>query len=63
MATGTSYRTPGPLPPQTSGFVGREAELSRVRDLLRRSRLVTITGTGGVGTTRVSDAGPFDELA
>jgi hypothetical protein len=28
MATGTSYRTPGTLPPQTSGFVGREAELT-----------------------------------
>jgi len=43
MATGTPYRTPGTPPPLTSGFVGREAELARVRDLLRRSRLVTIT--------------------
>jgi hypothetical protein len=54
MATGTSYRPPGTLPSQASGFVGREAELSRVRDLLRRSRLVTITGTGGVGKTRLA---------
>jgi hypothetical protein len=32
MATGTSYRPPGTLPSQASGFVGRETELSRVRD-------------------------------
>jgi hypothetical protein len=50
MATGTSYRTPGTLPSQAPGFAGRDAGLSRVRDLLRRSRLVTVTGTGGVGT-------------
>jgi len=54
MATGTSYRTQGTLPPQTSGFVGRAAELGRARALLRESRLVTITGTGGVGKTRLA---------
>jgi non-specific serine/threonine protein kinase len=54
MATRASYRTPGPLPPQTSGFVGREAELGRARELLRRSRLVTITGPGGVGKSRLA---------
>jgi predicted ATPase len=54
MASGTSYRTPGMLPPQTSGFVGRVAELARARDLLRESRLVTISGTGGVGKTRLA---------
>src|SRR6201999_3410569 len=54
MATRASYRTPGPLPSQTSGFVGREAELGRARELLRRSRLVTITGPGGVGKSRLA---------
>ena len=54
MASGPSYRTPGMLPPQTSGFVGRVAELGLARDLLRESRLVTITGTGGVGKTRLA---------
>jgi predicted ATPase len=54
MATGTSYRTPGMLPPQTSGFVGRVAELGRARELLRESRLVTITGAGGVGKSRLA---------
>ena len=50
MATGTSHRPPGTLPSQASGFAGRETELSRVRDLRRRSRPVTITATGGVRT-------------
>jgi predicted ATPase len=54
MATGTSYRTPGTLPPPTSGFVGRVADLSRARRLLRESRLVTVTGPGGVGKTRLA---------
>jgi predicted ATPase len=54
MATGTSYRLPGTLPPQTSGFVGREAELAHTRELLRHSRLVTVTGPGGVGKTRLA---------
>jgi predicted ATPase len=54
MAAGTSSRTQGTLPPQTSGFVGRAAELGRARELLRESRLVTITGTGGVGKTRLA---------
>jgi predicted ATPase len=54
MATGTSYRTPGTLPPPTSGFVGRVADLGRARRLLRESRLVTVTGPGGVGKTRLA---------
>ena len=54
MAAGTPYRIQGTLPSRASGFVGREAELSRVRELLRRSRLVTVTGTGGVGKTRLA---------
>jgi predicted ATPase len=54
MAAGPPHRVPGTLPPQTSGFVGRAAELGRVRGLLRRSRLVTVTGPGGVGKTRLA---------
>lgn len=54
MATGTSYRTPGTLPPQTSAFVGRAADLARTRELLRSARLITLTGPGGVGKTRLA---------
>jgi predicted ATPase/DNA-binding CsgD family transcriptional regulator len=41
------------LPAQVSSFVGREAELSEVRALVARSRLVTLTGAGGAGKTRL----------
>ncbi len=37
-----------------SGFVGREEELARVRDLLEHSRLVTLTGPPGIGKTRLA---------
>jgi len=63
MATGTSYGPPGTLPSQASGFVGREAELRRVGELLRRSRLVTITGTGGVGKTRLAQRAAAEAAA
>jgi len=39
--------------PLTS-FVGRERETTELRALLARSRLVTLTGTGGVGKTRLA---------
>jgi len=41
------------LPAQVSSFIGREAELTEVRALVGRSRLVTLTGTGGAGKTRL----------
>jgi len=42
------------LPVQLTSFVGRGAELSQLRDLLAENRLVTVTGAGGVGKTRVA---------
>ncbi len=41
------------LPAQVSSFIGREAELAAVRALVARSRLVTLTGAGGAGKTRL----------
>ena len=41
------------LPAQVSSFIGREAELAAVRDLVAGSRLVTLTGAGGAGKTRL----------
>jgi len=54
MATGSSYRPLGTLPPQMSLLVGRDAEVARVQALLRTSRLVTVAGPGGVGKTRLA---------
>jgi predicted ATPase/class 3 adenylate cyclase len=45
---------PGNLPVQLTSFVGRSDELVRLGMILREARLVTITGTGGVGKTRVA---------
>lgn len=42
------------VPARATSFVGRETELARVRDLLGTHRLVTITGFGGTGKTRLA---------
>ena len=41
------------LPAQVSSFIGREVELAAVRALVGGSRLVTLTGAGGAGKTRL----------
>jgi predicted ATPase/class 3 adenylate cyclase len=45
---------PNNLPVQLTSFVGREADIAVVGDLLERARLVTLTGPGGTGKTRLS---------
>ncbi|MEU8328280.1 BTAD domain-containing putative transcriptional regulator [Micromonospora sp. NPDC048839] len=42
------------LPSQLTTFVGREEELKRVGELLGERRLVTLTGPGGAGKTRLA---------
>ena len=42
------------LPRQLTHFIGREAEISQVKLLLEKHPLVTLTGSGGVGKTRLS---------
>src|ERR1700722_16086371 len=51
---GQALRTRGQLPVETTSFVGRETELARLSALLSRARLVTVTGPGGVGKTRLA---------
>ncbi len=41
------------LPAQLATFVGRDTELAQVRNLVASSRLVTLTGAGGSGKTRL----------
>ncbi|MFT4087020.1 MAG: BTAD domain-containing putative transcriptional regulator [Gordonia sp. (in: high G+C Gram-positive bacteria)] len=50
-------RIPGPrraLPVPLTSFVGREDDLTRVAALLAAERLVTLTGPGGIGKTRLA---------
>ncbi len=42
------------MPAQLTSFVGRDDELSRVAKLLGESRLITLTGPGGAGKTRLA---------
>ncbi|WP_281205039.1 protein kinase domain-containing protein [Nocardia shimofusensis] len=44
----------GALPLELTSFVDRRTEVAEVKNLLTSSRLVTLTGTGGVGKTRLA---------
>ena len=49
-----STQMPGHLPAEVTTFVGRRFERSAIRELLSQSRLVTLTGFGGMGKTRLA---------
>jgi predicted ATPase len=42
------------LPAQLSQFIGREKELVQIKQCLAKHRLVTLTGSGGIGKTRMA---------
>ena len=55
VAVGLGARaSTGNLPAQLTSFVGRDEELNRVAKLLDEARLVTLTGPGGTGKTRLA---------
>jgi predicted ATPase/class 3 adenylate cyclase len=45
---------PNNLPRQSTAFLGREHELSELKALLAKSRVVSVVGTGGIGKTRTA---------
>jgi predicted ATPase len=46
--------TPGNLRPATTSLIGRESEVGEIEAALKTHRLVTLTGVGGVGKTRLA---------
>src|SRR3954449_7962536 len=58
MIAASAPRTAGPaqhnLPVPLTSLIGRSRELDGIGEALRRARLVTVTGPGGVGKTRLA---------
>jgi predicted ATPase len=54
MTRSRPRRGKGRLPAETTGFVDRENDVAEVRRLLSAARLVTLTGVGGAGKTRLA---------
>ena len=55
---GPPQRSPDPVrsnvPEQLNSFVGREGDLAALKKLAKESRLITLTGPGGVGKSRLA---------
>ena len=54
---------PNNLPIQLTSFVGREHEMAEIKDLLLKTRLLTLTGAGGSGKTRLAEQVAIDLLS
>src|ERR1700757_4204634 len=46
--------SPGNLRPATTSFIGRESEVAELQAAMKAHRLITLTGVGGVGKTRLA---------
>jgi predicted ATPase/Tfp pilus assembly protein PilF len=55
--------TPNNIPADLLPLIGRERELAEIKAALAQSRLVTLTGTGGVGKTRIAMQCAADSIA
>ena len=53
QAAGSSSTRPRDLPVPATPLIGRDDDVARVAELVRTSRLVTLSGPGGVGKTRL----------
>jgi len=51
---GAEPRTAHNLPVRLTSFVGRDNEIAEIKELLESRRLITLTGSGGVGKTRTA---------
>ena len=51
------------LPVQRTSLIGREVDIQRVTELIARHRIVTLTGVGGVGKTRLAVHAAADLLS
>ncbi|MPY78855.1 MAG: LuxR family transcriptional regulator [Actinophytocola sp.] len=54
MSASKSASRAGNLPAELTSFIGRRHEIAEIKRLLSASRLVTLTGVGGAGKTRLS---------
>jgi predicted ATPase len=54
MAGAPARSRPNNLPAELTSFVGRRSELREVKRLLSQTRLLTLTGSGGAGKTRLA---------
>jgi non-specific serine/threonine protein kinase len=54
MVSAGERRSPGNLQPELTSFVGRRREIAAIKQSIPASRLVTLTGIGGVGKTRLA---------
>src|ERR1043166_2327479 len=54
MALPAARTSRGNLPAELTRFVGRRRELAAIRSTLSDARLLTLTGAGGVGKTRLA---------
>jgi predicted ATPase/class 3 adenylate cyclase len=59
----TLETSPNNLPTELTSFIGRTDELGRLRELLLGTRLLTLTGPGGTGKTRLSLALAAEAMA